>query len=73
LFPERTIVELDKRRLAPFAYETRTRAIALYANGSRLVLAPTGSGIDREWLYQLLGKRYSLPISGAPSLATLYS
>jgi hypothetical protein len=75
LFPKRTIVELDRRQLASLRLRETdsSNRLTVDANGSRLILAPTGSEIDREWLYRLLAKRYSLPISDAPSPATLYS
>jgi hypothetical protein len=62
LFPKRTIVELDKRHLASLRLrETDVgNRLTVDANGSRLDLAQAGSEIDREWLYQLLAKRYAL-------------
>jgi hypothetical protein len=75
MFPKRTIVALDKRQLASLRLrETDVgNRLTVDARGSRLDLAPIGSEIDREWLYELLAKRYALPISGAPSLGALYS
>jgi hypothetical protein len=68
LFPTRTIVELDKRQLVSLRLRETDAGnrLTVDTNASRLDLAATGSEIDREWLYQLLAKRFSLPSSGAP-------
>jgi hypothetical protein len=70
LFPKRTIVELDWRLLATLRLRETDAGnrLTVDVNASRLDLASTGSEIDREWLYQVLAKRYSLPISGARSV-----
>jgi len=72
LFPKRTIVELDWRQLASLRLRETDAGnrLTVDANASRIDLASTGSEIDREWLYQVLAERYSLPISGAPSVGT---
>lgn len=70
LFPKRTIVELDGCKLATLRLRETDAGnrLTIDANASRLNLASTASEIDREWLYQVLAKRYSLPISGARSV-----
>jgi hypothetical protein len=69
-FPKRTIVELDRRLIAILRLRETDAGnrLTVDVNAARLDLASTGSEIDREWLYQVLAKRYSLPISGAPSV-----
>jgi hypothetical protein len=70
MFPKRTIVELDTHQLATLRLrETGAgNRLTVDANASRLDLAKTCGEIDREWLYQVLASRYSLPISGAASV-----
>jgi hypothetical protein len=69
VFAKRTIVELDKSQLATLHLRETDAGnrLTVDADASRLDLASTCGEIDREWLYQVLAKRYSLPISGAPS------
>jgi hypothetical protein len=63
MFPKRTRAELDRRALQSLRLrETGDgNRLTVDANGSRLDIAPSASEIEREWLYQLLTNRYSLP------------
>jgi hypothetical protein len=63
LFPKRVIVEIDRAQLASLRLrETDSgNRLTVDVNASRLALATAASEIDREWLYQLLASRYSLP------------
>lgn len=62
-FPKRTRMELDWRKLQSLRLrETNDgNRLTVDADGSRIDIAKSASEIDREWLYQLLAERYSLP------------
>lgn len=63
MFPKRTRVELDRRNLQSLRLrETNDgNRLTVDADAVRLDIAHSASEIEREWLYQLLAKRYSLP------------
>ena len=63
LFPKRTRVEVDRRQLRSLRLrETDTRnRLTVDAGAARLDIAPSASEVEREWLYQVLAKRYSVP------------
>jgi hypothetical protein len=63
LFPKRTRAELDRRVLQSLRLrETGDgNRLTVDADGSRLDIAGSANEIEREWLYQLLATRYSLP------------
>ena len=62
MFPKRTRVELDRPKLQSLRLrETNDgNRLTVDADALRLDIALTASEIEREWLYQLLAKRYSL-------------
>jgi hypothetical protein len=64
MFPKRTRVELDRRKLQSLRLrETNDgNRLTVDADALRLDIAQSASEIEREWLYQLLAKRYSLPL-----------
>jgi hypothetical protein len=63
MFPKRTRAELDWRKLQSLRLrETNDgNRLTVDADASRLDIARSASEIEREWLYQLLAQRYSLP------------
>jgi hypothetical protein len=63
MFPKRTRVELDRRNLQSLRLrETNDgNRLTVDADALRLDIAQSASEIEREWLYELLSKRYSLP------------
>jgi len=63
MFPKRTRVELDRRNLQSLRLrETNDgNRLTVDVDALRLDIAQSASEIEREWLYQLLMKRYSLP------------
>jgi hypothetical protein len=63
MFPKRTRVELDRRNLQSLRLrETNDgNRLTVDVDALRLDIAHSASEIEREWLYQLLMKRYSLP------------
>jgi hypothetical protein len=63
MFPKRTRVELDRRKLQSLRLrETNDgNRLTVDADALRLDIAQSASEIEREWLYQLLANRYSLP------------
>jgi len=63
MFPKRTRVELDRRNLQSLRLrETNDgNRLTVEVDALRLDIAHSASEIEREWLYQLLTKRYSLP------------
>jgi len=65
MFPKRTRVELDRRKLQSLRLrETNDgNRLTVDADALRLDIAPSASEIEREWLYQLLANRYSLPLA----------
>jgi hypothetical protein len=64
MFPKRTRVELDRRKLQSLRLrETNDgNRLTVDADAMRLDIAQAATEIEREWLYQLLTKRYSLPL-----------
>jgi hypothetical protein len=64
MFPKRTRVELDRRKLQSLRLrETNDgNRLTVDADALRLDIAQSASEIEREWLYQLLANRYSLPL-----------
>jgi hypothetical protein len=71
MFPKRTRAELDWRKLQSLRLrETNDgNRFAVDADGLRLDIAQSASEIEREWLYQLLANRYSLPLGKGKALA----
>jgi hypothetical protein len=63
MFPTRTRLELDRRNLQSLRLrETgESNRLTVDANAARLEIARAASEIEREWLYQVLVKRYALP------------
>lgn len=64
MFPRRMRVELDRRALQSLVLrETNDgNRLTVDADASRLDIAKFAGEIEREWLYQLLATRYSLPL-----------
>jgi hypothetical protein len=64
MFPKRTRVELDRRNLQSLRLrETNDgNRLTVDVDALRLDIAQSASEIAREWLYELLAKRYSLPL-----------
>jgi hypothetical protein len=62
MFPRRTRVELDRRQLQSLRLrETGDgNRLTVDADARRVDLAQGASEIEREWLYQVLAKRYGL-------------
>ena len=62
--PKRTRIELDRRKLQSLRLrETNDgNRLTVDADALRLDIAQSATEIEREWLYQLLTKRYSLPL-----------
>lgn len=70
LFPKRSRVEIDRRQLQTLRLrETEAgNRLTVDAGAVRLDIAPSASEVEREWLHQVLAKRYSLPSeAGAPT------
>jgi hypothetical protein len=63
LFPKRTRVEIDRRQLRTLRLrETEAgNRLTVDAGAVRLDIAQSASEVEREWLYQVLAKRYSVP------------
>ncbi len=69
MFPRRTRLELDRRSLQSLRLRETGEGnrLTVDANASRIEIARSASEIEREWLYQLLAKRYSLSLTqGSP-------
>ena len=64
MFTKRTRVELDRRNLQSLRLrETNDgNRLTVDVDALRLDIAQSASEIEREWLYELLAKRYSLPL-----------
>ena len=64
MFPKRTRVELDRRKIQALRLrETNDgNRLTVDTDALRLDIAQSATEIEREWLYQLLTKRYSLPL-----------
>ena len=62
LFPKRTRVDIDRQKLKSLRLrETEAgNRLTVDAGAARLDIAQSASEIEREWLYQVLAKRYSL-------------
>jgi hypothetical protein len=70
-FPKRTRVELDRRNLQTLRLrETQEgNRLTVDADALRLDILQSGGEIEREWLYQLLASRYSIPLAQEGVLA----
>jgi hypothetical protein len=64
MFPKRTRVELDRQKLQSLRLRENDdgNRLTVDAGALRLDIAQSATEIEREWLYQLLTKRYSLPL-----------
>src|SRR5262245_60401657 len=62
MFPKRTQLNLDRQKLLSLRLRETSdgNRLTVDVNALRLDIARSGSEIVREWLYQLLVKRYSL-------------
>jgi hypothetical protein len=62
MFPKRTRVELDRQKLQTLRLRETNggNRLTVDADALRLDIAQSASEIEREWLYQMLVKRYSL-------------
>ena len=62
LFPKRTRVDIDRQKLKSLRLrETEAgNRLTVDAGAARLDIAQSASEIEREWLYQVMAKRYSL-------------
>jgi hypothetical protein len=67
MFPKRTRVELDRRKLQSLRLrETNDgNRLTVDADALRLDIAQSASEIEREWLYQFLANRYRLALAQA--------
>src|SRR5262245_1241724 len=68
LFPRRVRANLDRRQLQSLKLrptDTGNR-LTVDVDAERLDLAQSATEIEREWLYQVLAKRYSLPPAAEP-------
>jgi|SRR5262245_4064671 len=67
-FPKRTRVEIDRRQLQSLRLrDTDTgNRLTVDAGALRLDVAKSASEVEREWLYQVLARQYSLPSAPAP-------
>jgi hypothetical protein len=67
LFPKRTRVDIDRRQLRTLRLrETGAgNRLTVDAGAQRIELGKSASEVEREWLYQVLAKRYSLPSEAA--------
>jgi hypothetical protein len=65
MFPKRTRLDLDRSKLQSLRLrETNDgNRLTVDADAVRLDIAQSASEIEREWLHQLLAKRYSLPLA----------
>jgi hypothetical protein len=62
LFPKRTRVDIDRQKLKSLRLrETEAgNRLTVDAGAARLDIAQSASEVEREWLYQVLAKRYSV-------------
>jgi len=67
--PKRTRIELDRRQLQSLRLRDTDAGnrLTVDAGALRLDMAKSASEIEREWLYQVLARHYSLPSTPAPS------
>ena len=63
LFPTRRRVEIDRRQLQTLRLrETEAgNRLTVDAGAQRIDIGKSASEVEREWLYQVLARRYSLP------------
>jgi hypothetical protein len=71
MFPKRARVELDWRKLQSLHLRETSdgNRLTVDADAVRLDIAQFATEIEREWLYQLLTTRYSLPLGQRNALA----
>jgi len=71
IFPKRTRRELDRQALQSLRLRETSEGnrLTVDAGAARLDIAQSASEIEREWLYQLLANRYSLPLAPGNSFA----
>lgn len=64
MFPKRTRAELDRRKLQSLRLRETSdgNRLTVDADALQLDIAQSASEIEREWLYQFLASRYSLPL-----------
>ena len=65
MFPKRLRVELDRQGLQSLRLSGTNvgNRLTVDVDASRLDIAQSASEMERVWLYQLLAKRYSLPLA----------
>jgi len=71
MFPKRTCIELDWQKLQSLRLIKTNDGnwLTVDVDALRLDIAQSVSEIEREWLYQLLANRYSLPLRQRNTLA----
>jgi len=71
MFPKRTRTELDWQKLQSLRLREANdgNRLTVDVDALRLDIAQSASEIEREWLYQLLANRYSLPLGQGKTLA----
>jgi hypothetical protein len=71
LFPKQTRVDIDRRQLKSLRLrETNSgNRLTVDAGAQRIDIGKSASEVEREWLYQVLAKRYSLPSEAAGEAA----
>ena len=64
MFPKRTRVELDRQKLQSLRLRETNEGnrLTVDTDALRIDIAQSAGEIEREWLYELLAKRYSLPL-----------
>jgi hypothetical protein len=64
MFPRRARLELDRRGLQSLRLRETSEGnrLTVDVDASRIEIARSASEIEREWLYQVLVKRYSLAL-----------
>ena len=67
MYPKRTRVELDRRKLQlrQLRETDAGNRLTVDIGALRLEIGRAASEIEREWLYQALAKRYSPPLPQA--------
>jgi hypothetical protein len=70
LLPKRTRVEIDRRQLQSLRLrDTDTgNRLTVDAGALRIDVAKSASEVEREWLYQVLARHYSLPFAPTPGV-----
>ena len=68
MFPKRTRIELDWQKLQSLRLIKTNDGnwLTVDVDALRLDIAQSASEIEREWLYQLLAKRYFPPLPRKP-------